>query len=487
MHHELHFCFQNNYGLMVDLETGVQQAAAIKLAMSSPVRWATDDDRSWMISMKDRDAAPPRRRKNGETKMKWTIKFILAACAVTLSMGVAGKPSCPGKTQQGATIDLPERPAVVSYVVWSVMAEPVVAVKGTDEQIHVAYELLFTNGTGQSRRIKAVEAVDPHANDAVVGENQVVAIAGTDVTGQARLFSQPLTFTASNYSSVLPPGESGIVYMDLTFAHEWDVPSIIGNQVTVSPEADPSVESTTVGALTQIHRRVVTISPPLRSDRWVDGDGCCKSIGPHRFTALPINGTERVSEHFAIDFVKLGEDGREFSGNDPTDLTSYYDYGADVLAVAAGKVIAVVDGLPDQVPGPGNLPAGITLETAGGNYVVIHMRNGLYAFYAHMIPGSIVVEDGDVVRTGQLLGRLGNSGNSDGPHLHFHVMTDPSPLETVGVPFLFDRMELQGQLVGSQAEIEDTLQSGGAPAIDFSNAGHRLRQMPLTSDLLRFE
>jgi hypothetical protein len=417
--------------------------------------------------------------------MKGTIKFILAFYAVALSMGVAGDPGCPGKSQQGAAANLPERSAVVSYLVWSVIAEPVIAVKGTDERIHVAYELLFTNGTGQSRRIKAVKAIDPHAGDAVVGENQVVAIAGTDVTGQARLFSKQISYTASNFSFVLPPGESGIVYMDLTFAHEWDVPRIIGNQATVSLEANPSVESTTVGALTQIHRRVVTMSPPLRGDRWVDGDGCCKSIGPHRFTALPINGTERLPEHFAIDFVKLGEDGREFAGDDDTDLTSYYDYGADVLAVAAGKVVAVKDGLPDQVPG--QLPPGITLEEAGGNYVVIHMHNGLYAFYAHMIPGSIVVEEGEVVRTGQLLGQLGNSGNSDGPHLHFHVMTNPSPLETVGVPFVFDRMDLQGQLVGSQADIEDTLSSGGVPAIDFSNAGLRLRQMPLTGDLLRFE
>lgn len=114
------------------------------------------------------------------------------------------------------------------------------------------------------------------------------------------------------------------------------------------------------------------------------------------------------------------------------------------------------------------------------------MRDGRFALYAHMIPGSIVVEPGQHVRTGQLLGHLGNSGNSDGPPLHFHVMNAPSPLETVGLPFVFDRMELQGRLVGSQADLEDALSSGIPPEIDFSDAGPRRRQMPLTKDLLSF-
>ena len=45
-----------------------------------------------------------------------------------------------------------------------------------------------------------------------------------------------------------------------------------------------------------------------------------------------------------------------------------------------------------------------------------------------MQPGSLKVKVGDTVKTGQVLGLLGNSGNTDSPHLHFHVMDGPSPL-----------------------------------------------------------
>jgi hypothetical protein len=140
--------------------------------------------------------------------------------------------------------DFAEHPPTLLPVVWSVIAEPVVAVKGTDGLVHVAYELLFSNVTGSAARLEAIEAVDPRADDAVVGEDQVVTIADEDVTGQARLFSLPTTFDASNYAAVLPPGESGIVYVDLTFASRRDVPRLIGHRVTVSqPDVDGTPES----------------------------------------------------------------------------------------------------------------------------------------------------------------------------------------------------------------------------------------------------
>ena len=75
------------------------------------------------------------------------------------------------------------------------------------------------------------------------------------------------------------------------------------------------------------------------------------------------------------------------------------------------------------------------LETLAGNHIVEDFGDGRYALYAHLIPGSLRVHVGDVVVQGEVLGRLGNSGNSTQPHLHFHVMDGPEPLGPRGVPF----------------------------------------------------
>jgi murein DD-endopeptidase MepM/ murein hydrolase activator NlpD len=63
----------------------------------------------------------------------------------------------------------------------------------------------------------------------------------------------------------------------------------------------------------------------------------------------------------------------------------------------------------------------ITRTTIGGNYITIDIGNNLYAFYEHLIPNSTKVQIGDKVKKGQIIGLLGNSGNSDGPHFHFYL------------------------------------------------------------------
>ena len=76
------------------------------------------------------------------------------------------------------------------------------------------------------------------------------------------------------------------------------------------------------------------------------------------------------------------------------------------------------DGIADNVPA-NRAPSGMTLDTMGGNLVVLDLGNDLYAFYAHLQPDSIRVKAGDKVQKGQVLGLVGNSGNGNAPHLHF--------------------------------------------------------------------
>lgn len=165
----------------------------------------------------------------------------------------------------------------------------------------------------------------------------------------------------------------------------------------------------------------------------------------HRMALNPINGEVWAAERFAIDYVQLGPDGRVFTG-EKSDVGSYPYFGTDILAVGDGPVVSVLDGLPEQVPG--TAPTGLTLEQYGGNHVVQDLGGGNYAFYAHMQTGSVKVKPGDRLSTGQVIGALGNSGNTDAPHLHFHVMSTPDPLRSDGLPFVFSSYRLDSRVTG---------------------------------------
>src|SRR5207248_8353060 len=125
----------------------------------------------------------------------------------------------------------------------------------------------------------------------------------------------------------------------------------------------------------------VIVAPPLRGPRWYVGNGCCAPINSHRAAILPINGTPRVPERFAIDFVQLSADLRLFTGTGK-ELTDYPYFGDKVYSAADGVIVEVKEGLPDNPPG--EFPPSPTIQTAGGNHVVVDIGHGRFAFYAHL-------------------------------------------------------------------------------------------------------
>jgi murein DD-endopeptidase MepM/ murein hydrolase activator NlpD len=162
------------------------------------------------------------------------------------------------------------------------------------------------------------------------------------------------------------------------------------------------------------------------------------------------------------------------------DLFSYGYYWAPVRAAAPGRVVGVRRNMPEQVPGA--LPPGATIQMAGGNYVVVDIGHGRYAFYAHLATRSVRVKRGQKIKTGQVLGLLGNTGNTDGPHLHFHVMNSPSPLQSSGLPFVFRGFRGQGV-----ARNVAGLQAGEVADIDHSRLRGRYRNaLPMENQIVRF-
>ena len=80
----------------------------------------------------------------------------------------------------------------------------------------------------------------------------------------------------------------------------------------------------------------------------------------------------------------------------------------------------------------------------GGNQVMIEIAPNVYAWYAHLQPGSVKVQAGDEVKAGTVLAKLGNSGPSPGPHLHFGLLDRPELLHGRSLPFVIDRYTLTG-------------------------------------------
>jgi hypothetical protein len=229
----------------------------------------------------------------------------------------------------------------------------------------------------------------------------------------------------------------------------------------------------------------MVIAPPFKGDGWLDANGCCQEIGPHRFVTNPMNGRLDPSEQFAIDYIQLDAEGHAFrtDGKAPED---WFCYGVDILAVAPGTVVEVVRDLPN-VP-PLKAPEGLTMAQIAGNRVIIDMGSGRYAMYAHLAPNSITVHVGDHVQQGQKLGLLGNTGNTTGTHLHFQLMDRPSSLDATSLPFVFDHMKLEGRVTGlSLDELEEAVDHKGNVPISKTDAKPQTKTMQLSRDVVGFE
>ncbi len=122
------------------------------------------------------------------------------------------------------------------------------------------------------------------------------------------------------------------------------------------------------------------------------------------------------NENNAVDFLRLGANGRTHTGGTGAPLTAYAGFGWPVLAPADGRIVEVTDGYADNPPGTNGDHA---------NHLLIDIGGGRYVSMAHLKQGSVTVRVGDVVNSGQPLAAVGNNGHSNEPHLHLQVQDSP--------------------------------------------------------------
>ncbi|MGH2940102.1 MAG: M23 family metallopeptidase [Solirubrobacterales bacterium] len=353
----------------------------------------------------------------------------MAALALGLVVSAAPRAGAATSTEE------PWGEAVTPVIASPVPQREIVPVLGSDGRWHAMYEVLLTNTVSKPARVESVAVLDATSGRRVLrlGAKELVA------SDLHMLDRNPVKDT------VLPSGQSRVLFVSVAFKSRGAIPRRLVERFVVSA-LDPFTGKTgklsyRAGAVPISRRRPPVLAPPLEGGGWLASDGCCTAAG-HVSALYGLGGKLQAAERYAIDWIKIGPDGRIFHG-DPAVLGNWYGYGAPILSTAAGVVTKARDGLPDQTPlvKPGALP----LSDLPGNEVVVRMKNGLSAVYAHLVPASMKVQVGEHVAVGQELGRLGNSGGSLAPHLHFHVVDGDSDASSDGYPYVLNSFGLAAQ------------------------------------------
>ena len=341
------------------------------------------------------------------------IGFMMAAVSALASAALAGEPDRPT-----AILVNPIHDAQI--------------VRGDDGKDHVEYELLVVNVFPEPVTLSSVTVLDP------VGKELMRIEGGALAAATQTLFAKTAT-------PVVPASAAVSVDVDLIVPPD-TAPERLTHRIAYTLKANSEL-SLMVGNLevnapeVAINRQPAkVIRPPLAGNGWLASSACCKP-NVHRDERIAINGVRiETAETFAVDWVKVKND-RIFDG-DGKRVEQYYSFGEDVLAVADGTVVSIHDGMPDQTPFVFMVPE--SKSDYGGNNLMLEIAPNVFAWYAHLRQGSLTVKVGDAVKAGAPIAKLGNTGPSEGPHLHLGLLDKPDPIAGRSLPFVFDSFTLVG-------------------------------------------
>jgi len=313
-------------------------------------------------------------------------------------------------------------------------------VRGDDGMDHVEYELLVVSVFPEPVTLSRVTVLNPAGKELMRIEGGALAAATQTLFSKTPSPVVPASAAVSvDVDLILPPGTAPervthrIAYTlkaDSQLGLLADPPEVDAPEVAINPQA------------------AIVMRPPVKGDGWLAGAACCKP-NVHRDERIAIDGTRiATAETFAIDLVKVRHD-RIFDG-DGKAVEQYYGFGEDVLAIADGTVVAVHDGMSDQTPFVLMTPK--STSDYGGNNVMLEIAPNVFAWYAHLRAHSIAVKVGEAVKAGAVIGKLGNFGPSEGPHLHLGLLDKPDPIAGRGLPFVFDSFTLVGAVDFDKSE-----------------------------------
>ncbi|MFL5576235.1 MAG: M23 family metallopeptidase [Gemmatimonadaceae bacterium] len=295
---------------------------------------------------------------------------------------------------------------------------------------HLVYELEVTNGTSDTVTLRRLQVIDADRRTEI-----------SVMTGDAfaRRITHPGHPTSERLRTTIEPGGRAVVFLEYPLP-DGAVPRALAHHLQYDVRGVRTPAAVASARVTVLREPPPVLGPPLRGGPWVAVYDPSWERG-HRRVFYEVDGRARLPGRYAIDWIRLDAAGR-FARGDPDRVQDWLGYGAEVLAVADAVVAATRDDMPESTSVAANgkhSPA-----DAAGNYVVLDLGRGRYAFYEHLRPGSVRVRRGARVRRGQVLGALGYTGDSTGPHLHFHVADGVSPLGAEGVPYALSEFTVLG-------------------------------------------
>jgi peptidase M23-like protein len=362
-------------------------------------------------------------------------------------------------------------PASIQAPVEARVPFPPTWVMGTDGLRHLAYEIHLTNYYGDTGPLTALDLkIRSDGTDEVVAQWSATDIAS--VARPAPKEGQPLR---------VEPGKQATIYVFLS-PRTGQSPHVLRHVMHFDMAGKTALLD---GVRVEISSApVMQLGPPFKGGRWVAHEGPGNAHSHHWGSIVVANGDMTIPQRYAVDLVGVDASGHAMRSTVKdlahTTHADWFGYGTDVLAVADGVVTASRNTEPDHAPLQAQPePSSLTLNGLFGNYVVLQVAPGTWAGYAHLKPGSVLVKPGDHVKRGQVIGRLGQSGNSAAPHLHFQLANRPTFEGSEGVPFVFDAFRYEG------TETEAQLFGQGDPWKP-TDGSLRHNQMPLSDTVIDF-
>lgn len=283
----------------------------------------------------------------------------------------------------------------------------------------------FMDLYNESQYREIFELFSPEMKEALPKHSTVDFLSGL-MESSGKIVSQEFMRYQSTYALYKSNFEKGIIQMAISVDSDTMINGLFAKPY--EPEAIPLMV-----------RNASEMILPFHGEWTVFWGGDTKELNYHIQSRYQKN---------AFDWVIMDPEGKTYK-NEGLKNEDYYAFGKKIIAPCNAEVVLAVDGVKENKPGEMN-PAFVP-----GNTVILKTENDEYLFFAHFKQNTIQVKEGDTVKTGQLLGLCGNTGNSSEAHLHFHIMDRENINEAIGVKCYFHRIEVNGEIKTDHSPIKN--------------------------------